>query len=241
MKLKKIHAQRMLQAELEGYMINLLVYPAIYHVQKVQKKKKKKFISSIVVGVFLFLGLIGLAYPLYPSALYFYRVNIQGLDTFDPVQNKFIRSAENLDGNSSLSSQEKLKELNFPNSLIIPKILTNAQVYEGSSSSTLDKGLWRIPYTSKPTDGGNTVITGHRFDYLGGENTFYHLDKLDIDDEFQIIWDGEVYEYTVNSKKVVDATETEIEAPTEKEQITLYTCHPIWNSKDRLVVIGRPT
>jgi len=42
--------------------------------------------------------------------------------------------------------------------------------------------------------------------------------------------------YTVDRIKQVTATAVEIEAPTARPTLTLYTCTPLWNPKDRLVV-----
>ena len=46
------------------------------------------------------------------------------------------------------------------------------------------------------------------------------------------------YLYTVTEIKEVPASAIEIEAPTDTARLTLYTCTPLWNPVNRLVVIA---
>lgn len=126
------------------------------------------------------------------------------------------------------------------NRLVIPKIGVDSVVYQGNDIALLDKGLWHRPNTSTPDQGSNTVIVAHRFQYTQGPATFYSLDKMAVGDKAIIFW-GEnenrfEYDYEVTEVKVVPATAIEIEDPTSNEMLTLYTCTPLWTSKDRLVV-----
>lgn len=135
---------------------------------------------------------------------------------------------------------EEVKPIPQENMLIIPKIGVDGLIHEGESTTTLNKGIWRRPFSSNPEDGSNTVLLAHRFMYTSGPNTFYHLDKLEIGDQFQIFWEGEEFNYEVFETSVVKPTEVAIEAPTEEDIVTLYTCTPIWTSKNRLVVKAKP-
>lgn len=122
------------------------------------------------------------------------------------------------------------------NILVIPQIGVDAEILEGSSASVLNRGLWRRPRTGTPEKGGNTVITGHRFLYTNGPNTFYALDKMRIGDRFLIFWNGEEYDYEVEDIRTVTSDRVEIERNTKDDIVTLYTCTPLWTSKNRLVV-----
>lgn len=122
--------------------------------------------------------------------------------------------------------------------LIVPSMLLNAPINEGSQNAGLSKGLWRIPSSSTPNTGGNTVIIGHRFTYTNPEGVFYNLDKVKVGDEVGVFWQGKRYLYTVTTTEVVPPTDTAIEAPTTTAQVTLYTCTPLWLPKNRLVVIA---
>lgn len=122
------------------------------------------------------------------------------------------------------------------NTLQIASIGIDSEILEGVDENSLDRGLWRRPNTSTPSEGGNTVIAAHRFKYTTGPNTFYHLDKVNVGEPISLTWKGDVYQYVVQELTVVAATETSIELPTETPILTLYTCTPLWTSSKRLVV-----
>lgn len=122
------------------------------------------------------------------------------------------------------------------NKLTIGKIGVDGQVHEGDNRNLLKEGIWHLPWTSTPEKGGNTVIVAHRFLKTSGPETFYHLDELKNDDEFTLKWGGTAYKYRVFETLVVPPTALEIEKNTLDPIVTLYTCTPLWSSKERLVV-----
>jgi sortase A len=122
--------------------------------------------------------------------------------------------------------------------LIIPSMLLDAALHTGKDARTLNKGLWLRPVGSTPDKGGNTVIAGHRFTYTNPHGTLYFLDKVHPDDKLAVYWHGKKYTYQVREVKIVPPTETSIEAPTSHSRLTIYTCTPLWNPIDRLVVIA---
>ena len=136
-------------------------------------------------------------------------------------------------------AKEKLKPIPKVNTLVIPSIGVDSEIFEGATSDTLYKGIWRRPNSSTPRQGGNTVIVAHRYLYTEGPNTFYHLDKVKKGDKFIIFWNGKEYDYEVFETKVVPPTATEIEDKTTEPIVTLYTCTPLWTAKNRLVVRGK--
>ncbi len=111
---------------------------------------------------------------------------------------------------------------------------------ELDSRVALSRGAWLIPNTAYPFDGGNTVISAHRFLYKTGSHTFYHLDKLNKGDSIVMEWDGIVKRYEVVETKVVKPTETSILDQDNDERLTLFTCDPVFSTKNRLVVIAKP-
>ena len=123
--------------------------------------------------------------------------------------------------------------------LLVPSMVLDATINEGSSISTLRQGLWRIPHSSTPDKGSNTVIAAHRYTYTNPRGMFYHLDQVHIGDPIAILWNGKKYTYTVTETKQVPPSAVEVEAATDNPQLTLYTCTPLWNPKDRLVVVAR--
>lgn len=134
----------------------------------------------------------------------------------------------------------QLQAISDQNRLVIPSLLFDQQIHEGQDAAALRNGLWRRPLTSTPAQGGNTVIVGHRMTYSNPRGTLYHLNKVQVGDSIGITWEGKNFAYTVREVKVVTSAATEIEEPTEKAQLTIYTCTPLWLPRDRLVVIATP-
>lgn len=124
------------------------------------------------------------------------------------------------------------------NHLVIPKLQLDEKIHEGTAPETAHLGAWRRPQTSTPGQGNNTVIVGHRFTY-DGPSIFYHLDKLKPDDEMLVVYGGKLYLYKVDESKIVSPDTVDVEAPTDSELLTIYTCHPLWSVKQRLVVTAK--
>lgn len=124
--------------------------------------------------------------------------------------------------------------------LIIPSMLLDEPINEGNSTATLSKGLWRLPQSSTPDKGSNTVIAGHRFTYSNPEGTLYNLNKVQVGDLISVWWNGRLYKYRADTIEVVGPNDVSVEAPTQSPQLTIYTCTPLWLPKNRLVVIAKP-
>jgi sortase A len=123
------------------------------------------------------------------------------------------------------------------NTLVIPSIKLNKQIYEGETFATANKGVWRLPYTSTPDKQSNTVLVGHRFSYVHPEaGVFYSLDKVSLGDDIYLTYQKKIYQYTVKNILEVEPTKVSIENPTKTPVLTLYTCTPLWTSTHRLVI-----
>lgn len=121
--------------------------------------------------------------------------------------------------------------------LVIPSIGVDMPIVEGFDDSALEKGAWRLPETSIPEQGGNTVIGAHRFKNVPPHpETFYLLDKVQEGDEILVHWSGEVYRYTVTSSRQISPYDVSVLEPTSASQITLFTCAPLFSDAERLVV-----
>lgn len=123
--------------------------------------------------------------------------------------------------------------------LFIPRI-DLAEPIHGGGKESLNLGVWRVPHSSTPDMGGNTVLVGHRFTYKDPTGVFYHLDKVQKGDEITVHWQGKAYEYEVTEIKVVPASEVSVEHNTTEPRLTVYTCTPLWSVENRLVVIAEP-
>jgi sortase A len=191
-----------------------------------QTKSIHAKLNDLLTVIVLLLGLYLVIMPLWPQIAFWLKK--------EPSINSYLAISEEKseDGNNEAPSNK----ING-NKLIIPQMKLEADINEGSNVNTLSKGAWRRPNTSTPDKGGNTVIVGHRFVY-SSTAIFYHLDKLKTGDEFIATWDGKIYKYRVSETKVVSPYKIQIENNTDKPILTLYTCTPMWTSKDRLVVIS---
>ena len=173
--------------------------------------KNAVFIISILTGFVLIVG------PFFP-------------EIYLPVK-KIVSPVKTLKG-------EHVSNVEY-NKIIIPKIEVNSKIYE-SDLENLDNVLLNGPTrkynSSDPVTGGNTVIVAHRIDAITGPNTFYHLPKLAKDDEIQIVWDKNIYNYKVYETFEVDPSDLSVEENTFDSILTLYTCAPLIDFSKRFVV-----
>lgn len=177
-------------------------------------------LTIVVIG----LGLYLIIMPVLPQIMFWLQKRTGN------ISNTIVYSDDGKDGSKPIPQD---------NRLVIPQMGLDATVNEGKYASTLKHGLWRRPKSSTPDKGGNTVIVGHRFTYKSPA-IFYHLDKVKEGDEFALFWQGKEYKYVVGEIRIVQPTQTEVEEDTTEPTLTLYTCTPMWTSKQRLVIIAKP-
>jgi LPXTG-site transpeptidase (sortase) family protein len=120
--------------------------------------------------------------------------------------------------------------------IVLPSLHQQETIYEGPTANTLNMGFWRIPNTSTPDKGSNTVIAAHRFTYRPGLPTLYNADKIRTGDEIIVYWKLVKYDYHVTKTLVVPPTQVSIQDASKQPMITLYTCTPLWTNKSRLVI-----
>lgn len=117
------------------------------------------------------------------------------------------------------------------NQLYIPKINADITIVTsgGDEFAIPEKGaLQRATTSGNPTEGGNYVLVANRFS-LGltptdtqSKSPFYHIGKLSGGDDIYVDYGGTRYAYKVEQQKSVSET-SEVEARTDKPQLTLYT------------------
>lgn len=202
-----------------------------------KKEKKQIIIKTSIIVLETVAGLLILylvALPFYPTVKY--KLNYK-----EEVASDYRDEQVLIEQTTAIRNFLPQAEYDVsPNRVIIPRIGVNAPIVESASSEYgLSKGSWLVPDTSTPDKGGNTVITGHRFKYLPPNNlTFYLFHKLEVGDLFSVIWHNEDYYYRIKEVKIVDKTELSIMEQTSEPVITLFTCHPIYSTEQRLVVVG---
>lgn len=130
--------------------------------------------------------------------------------------------------------------------LIIPKIAVNNEIFQGQAD-VLQKGIWnRFPERGTPDQGGNFILSGHRFVFdktparTKQKSYLYNIDKLVIGDTILIDWRHKRYKYKVTDIYSVDPNAVEIEEPSEDDRLTLYTCTLEGQSDGRVVIEAKP-
>jgi sortase A len=200
-------------------------------------KNKKFMIIMIVICQALAVGLIIylITLPFYPTVKYDLTYNTPEIKA--EAQNAEVVREEVAEIKNHLPETEYAVS---PNRVIITKIGVNAPIVEAKTAAVgLSKGAWRMPDSSTPDKGGNTVLTGHRFKYLPPNNlTFFLFDKLEKGDLVSVIWENKDYLYRIRETKVVEPTDLSILAKSDKPILTMFTCTPVYSTSHRLVVIA---
>lgn len=139
---------------------------------------------------------------------------------------------------STAPALEVSAEASIPadNTLVIPRIDLRTPIHDGATKATLAKGIWHQTNNTSPESGGNMVLAGHRFTYKKSAAILYHLDKVQMGDNITVYWNKKRYDYKVVSIKTVDPNDETVTQNTTESMLTIYTCTPLWSSKQRLVV-----
>jgi sortase A len=187
--------------------------------------------EGLSIGIFIYL----ITLPFYPSVIY-------DLTQDNPQTAAAARDVEAVKEQAA-EIKNHLPETDYavsPNRLIITKIGVNAPIVEAKTADVgLSKGAWRMPDSSTPDKGGNMILTGHRFKYLPPNNlTFFLFDKLEPGDIAYVIWEGKDYLYRIRETKVVEPTDLSVLAESDKPILTMFTCTPIYSTRERLVVVA---
>jgi len=118
-------------------------------------------------------------------------------------------------------------------SMSIPKIGINAPLLEGIRLTTLDRGPGHWPGTAMPGEVGNVVVAGHRTSH--GAH-FRNLDQLVPGDDVVFTTDAGVITYKVTRTHIVQPDAIWIVNPTDTPTATLFACHPLGSTAQRIVV-----
>ncbi|HTE57275.1 MAG TPA: class E sortase [Verrucomicrobiae bacterium] len=183
-------------------------------------RRFNNMLSMVVIVLCLYVLLA----PLFPQAAFWWRKSV--VKKSPPL----VTAAEGK-GPEVIPAQD---------TLVIPRLQMQQVVHENKNPQWgLAKGVWHDPKSKTPGAGGNTVLTGHRFTYAGAA-VFYHLDKLQVNDELIVYWGKKKYIYRVQTVRVVSPTEGAAIAATQDETLTIYTCTPLITARNRLVVTAKP-
>lgn len=128
------------------------------------------------------------------------------------------------------------------NRIQIGKMNLEVPFFEGGADS-LDKGAWhRYPERGNPRDGGNFILSAHRFNIgltpaeTKVRSPFYKLDSLKTGDDIRVFYNHQWYDYQVTRLYSVKPDAVEIEAPSEEPKLTLYSCSLAGSADGRYVI-----
>ncbi len=157
-----------------------------------------------------------------------------------PPQEPVVQS-DQLDNNQPLQgvtvAQAATVKTTDINTLQVASMKVDSRVWEGKTKTALNNGLWRIPGSSTPDKGGNTVIAAHRWKWLpASKKSFYDIDKVKVGDAITMQWAGKTYNYKVSKITTVTPDKVDILKNSEKSKLTLFSCAPLFSTKYRLVV-----
>ena len=188
------------------------------------KPSATRIVTILVAAIMILAGLYILAVALTPAII---------APTINPTSNKTVKQ---------LQSKAAITE----NRLYIPKIDVNLP-YATGSETVMEKGAWwRRPDNGNPADGGNFVLSAHRF-IMGltpqqtlRKSPFYNIDKLETGDELVVDYDGKRYTYEISKIFSVTPDAIEIENRTNEPQLTLYSCTLGGSADGREVIVAKP-
>ena len=115
----------------------------------------------------------------------------------------------------------------------MPSLGVSKSLFEGVSLTVLDHGPGHWPGTAMPGHLGNVVIGGHRTSY---DRPFRHIDQLAPGDEVILTTAEGRFVYKVTSTEVVTPDAMWIIDQTAAYTATLFACHPVGSTKERIVV-----
>ncbi len=140
---------------------------------------------------------------------------------------------------TTLLSPEDVPEPNviLPIQLIgriqIPKIGLDTDLRDQITQESIDLGPSHWPGTARPGGYGNAVIAGHRNSHSA---PFHDLENLAPGDTISLVTDNRTHTYTVTELFVVTPEAVWITEQTPGHTLTLFTCHPLGEATQRLVV-----
>ena len=188
------------------------------------KPSATRIVTILVAAIMILAGLYTLAVALTPAII---------APTINPTSNKTVKQ---------LQSKAAITE----HRLYIPKIDVNLP-YATGSETVMEKGAWwRQPDNGNPADGGNFVLSAHRF-IMGltpqqtlRKSPFYNIGKLKTGDELVVDYDGKRYTYEISKIFSVTPDAIEIENRTNEPQLTLYSCTLGGSADGREVIVAKP-
>lgn len=134
----------------------------------------------------------------------------------------------------------------FASRVVIRSVGIDAEVRPVGLVFTAGKLQYDVPYveagqyagTAQPGHPGNAVIGGH-VSRRGAPGVFSKLPKVVAGDVVEVFRGGQVFRYSVTEIRVVASDATGVMSQTQDATLTLITCFPDDQLRERLVVVGK--
>lgn len=118
--------------------------------------------------------------------------------------------------------------------LKIPSLKMELPIFHGDNEAQLSQGIGHYSGSTVPGEGGNIVLAGHRDTY------FRELEYIKKGDEVIVSTSYGDYLYKVSDIRITTPDDSTVCEPTDKEQLTMYTCYPftyIGSAPERYIVV----
>jgi LPXTG-site transpeptidase (sortase) family protein len=152
------------------------------------------------------------------------------------VENLYIPSVANsVNPSLGINRADQIPNGSHLGLMKIPSIKSSVNIFQGTDSKTLKKGVGHYVRSVMPGVQDNSVISGHR------DTVFSNLGKVKIGAYIFIALKNETFLYEVNKIRIVDKDDRTVIVPTDEARLTLSTCYPfryIGNAPKRYVVIA---
>jgi len=145
-----------------------------------------------------------------------------------------------------LSPNDNEMELIIPKIAVRTKVLTNIDPNkEEEYNSVLTNKAAHAAGSSFPGQKGLIYLFGHSTNSIFNLNffnpVFYSVKNLEKGDELSLLYQGKIYSYRIDDKKVVEADDlSNLQSDPNKEILILQTCWPPGTSWKRLLLIASP-
>ena len=196
------------------------------------KNNHRRLAAHIVERKWQFLG---------SFAMVFF-VSFSLLGVFDIVPERISRDNS---GNAQ-AADEEMTDSGAPLRVVIESVGIDAKVVNPASrdiqvlDEALREGVVHYPGSGALTDNSNVFLFGHSSYLPKVQNKAYqafnNLQKVKIGDIVQVESEGRVYEYSVVSVSLAQASEALVELSEGKKRLTLSTCNSFGAKTERFVV-----
>lgn len=228
--------------------------------KKQVKKKKKSWISTLILVVILLAGVGIMAYPTVSdwwNSMHSTRAIANYTAVVDAAsreeKERILNAAKEYNdrrplgvhlslSDAEMSEYESLLDLTgtgIMGYIQIPAINVDMPVYHTVEDSVLQVAAGHIPGSSLPVGGqsAHSIISGHRG--LPSARLFTDLDKLVEGDVFTITVLDETYTYMIDQIRIVLPEETEeLAVERDRDYCTLVTCTPYGINTHRILIRG---